>query len=405
MKDIRSERKIIRHEIITDQSNPKMVEFRKSRGEYELGCKRQTVRLEITEYEPGPDGLKVTTNIGYYEGEPPPGYDAFWRQFYQKVLNEASQDQKEGRRMEKNVLSEEFQKKWAAQPLFDKNICSNIDDSVHLHTELMNVRSSAAACLNTIGNIAKDKNDLISFLNTLDLGVEDIIPFPTGTVVGGLRYADKGNVLFEWIGPNKSPLNEKGGKRGLQRTSIDAYILAKIDGKITQLLIEWKFTETYNSPQNTAKFSGIAGNERLRRYSICLAELRKRKDFPFRMDREGGFGLYDLCYEPFYQLLRMTLLAKLTTPLQLDNGLLIEDYRILHLSHTKNKAFDLISQEHLNHSPGLQHCVGKSLHDAWKTIILSKNEAKKFYCGYWDDAIKTISDGELKHYLLERYVG
>ena len=410
MKEDMPKPKILKREIITDQSDPRMVEFRRSRGEFEPGCKQKAVKLEITEYEPGPDKFKVTTQIGYYEGEPLPGYREVFRRLYQQVFDKVIQERKREKggcilNRETNVLSEECQVKWKSQPIYDENILLNIDKGVNLHTELMNVRSSAAACLNTIGNIAKNERDLINFLNEFDLEVEDIVPFPTGTTVGGQKYDDVGNVIFEWIGPRKSPLNERGNKRGLYRTSIDAFILAKIDGKVTQLLIEWKFTETYNSQQHTRKFSGIAGNERLRRYSICLAKLRKVKDFPFKMNYEGGFGLSDLCYEPLFQLLRMTLLAKLTTPLRFDNGFVIEDYRIVHLSHSKNEGLNFLSPEHLSHSSGLQHCAGKLLHEVWKDVILSENESKKFYYGHWDHAIRVILDSPLKQYLLERYFG
>ena len=67
--------------------------------------------------------------------------------------------------------------------------------------------------------------------------------FPTNCNVGGRTYSDRGHVVFEWVGPQKSPINERGGGRGYLRTSIDAYVIAKINGKIMQLLIEWKFTE------------------------------------------------------------------------------------------------------------------------------------------------------------------
>lgn len=305
---------------------------------------------------------------------------------------------------ETDVLSERFQKKWKSQPIYDANILGTIDKGVQLHTELMNVRSSAAACINTIGNIAKDKVQLISFLNEFNIGVEDVIPFPTGATFAGQQYNDVGNAIFEWIGPKESPLNEKGGKRGQNRTSVDAFILAIINGKVTQLLIEWKFTETYNSQEQLRKYAGIAGNERLRRYSTCLAKLRRIDNFPFRMAYEGGFGLPDLCYEPYFQLLRMTLLAKLTTPFDFDNGLVIEDYRIVHLSHSRNKGLNLLTRKHLSYSPGLRHCIGKSLHEVWKDIVLTENESKKFNCGYWDEAIRVISNGEIKQYLVERYV-
>jgi hypothetical protein len=79
MKEDRPESKILKQEIITDQSDPRMVEFRKSRSEFEPGCRQKTIRLEITEYEPSPDKFKIRTQVGYYEGEPPPGYREFFR--------------------------------------------------------------------------------------------------------------------------------------------------------------------------------------------------------------------------------------------------------------------------------------------------------------------------------------
>jgi hypothetical protein len=80
------ERKIVKREIITDQADPRMIEFRKSRGEFESGCKQKTVRLEITEYEPGPDKTRMVTKFGYYEGEPPPSYHEFFRRLFQSAL-------------------------------------------------------------------------------------------------------------------------------------------------------------------------------------------------------------------------------------------------------------------------------------------------------------------------------
>ena len=76
--------------------------------------------------------------------------------------------------------------------------------------------------------------------------IQEIIPFPSGTFFDGYQYIDSGNVVFEWIGPKSSPLHEKGC-RGYNRTSIDAFILAKINNKVTQIFVEWKFTEEYIS--------------------------------------------------------------------------------------------------------------------------------------------------------------
>lgn len=304
---------------------------------------------------------------------------------------------------EVSKLSETFQQKWKDKPFYDEAILNTIDKEVNLHAEVRNARSSAAACINVIGNIAKNKRDLIVFLNEFNIGIEDIISFPSGASFDGQQYNDSGNVVFEWVGPKRSLLHEVGGSRGQRRTSIDAFVLAKIDGKTTQLLIEWKFTESYNGKSYVQRFAGIAGNERLRRYSSCLARLRKVKEFPLKMTNEGGLGLYDLGYEPYYQLLRMTLLAKLTTPFKFDNGLLVEDYRVMHLSHSENKELDVLSKRHLGSSPGLMHNANKSLHEVWRDSILSESETTKFCSGYWNEAIKAIVDSDLKKYLTERY--
>jgi hypothetical protein len=69
-----SEPRILMREIITNQSDPRMIEFRESQGEFKPGCNRKTIRLEITEYAPDGANPMVTTKFGYYEGEPPPEY-------------------------------------------------------------------------------------------------------------------------------------------------------------------------------------------------------------------------------------------------------------------------------------------------------------------------------------------
>ena len=94
MKEDKPEPKILKREVITDQSAPRMVEFRELHGEFQPGCKRKTVRLEITEYEISPEKIKVTTEFGYYEGEPPPGYREFFHKLYQQALDKAMEEEK-----------------------------------------------------------------------------------------------------------------------------------------------------------------------------------------------------------------------------------------------------------------------------------------------------------------------
>lgn len=299
-----------------------------------------------------------------------------------------------------NKLKDDFQKEYSKKQFVYENILKGISTNVKFHNALMNVRSSAAACLNVLVYLNHNPNDIIPFFNQIGLNIQKVIDFPQNVVYEGERYDDEGPIVFEWIGPKKSPINEKGGSRGQSRTSIDAYMLAEVNGKITQLFIEWKFTEIYNSVSYTHKFGGKKGIERLRRYSDILAKLRKG-NFPFKFNEEDKIGLSDFSYEPFYQLLRMTLLAKMTTPINL-NSLRIDDYKIIHLAHSENKKLNFLSKTHLKYSPGLKRFIDNSLHDTW-IELLDDQEKEHHVMEFWNKALNVLSTNEDKEYLVQRY--
>ncbi|MDR2104962.1 MAG: hypothetical protein LBP51_04315 [Deferribacteraceae bacterium] len=185
-------------------------------------------------------------------------------------------------------------------------------NDVKIHGDKLSPSSSAAACINVLGYLNRNSGELIPFFEEFGLKLDKVVDFPTGANVGGRIYPDKGHILFEWIGPRVSPINEKGGSRGLCRTSIDGFFITKQQGKYVQVFVEWKFAEKYNA---APKFSRLVGVERLRRYSLALLELKK--DFPFDLSNNSTIGLADFSYEPLNQLLRMTLLAKKTTPISI----------------------------------------------------------------------------------------
>lgn len=300
-----------------------------------------------------------------------------------------------------NKLKDAFQKQFSDNQFVNKNILDGISANVKFHNELMHIRSSTAACLNVFGCLNQTPKDIIPFFNQFDLNIQEVIDFPTKVDYGGEIYDDEGPIVFEWIGPKESPINEgRGGGRGYIRTSTDAYMIAKINNKITQLLIEWKFTETYNSESYAHKFGGTNGIERLRRYSSVLTKLRSGS-FPFKFKEEYKIGLADFSYEPFYQLLRMTLLAKMTTPVNLGS-LRIEDYKIIHLSHTENNDLNTLSKAHLKYSPGLKGFVGNYLHDTW-IELLDRKEREHHIMGFWNKALHVLSAGKDKEYLVRRY--
>jgi tRNA A22 N-methylase len=91
----------------------------------------------------------------------------------------------------------------------------------------------------------------------------------------------------------------------------------------------------------------------------------------------------------------MTLLAKRTTPLSLTNEINIEDYRILHLTHSKNIELNRLCQNHIKYSPGLLAFKDEEIHAVWKDQILTLEEAEKFAWGYWDEEMKEPKTSKL----------
>jgi hypothetical protein len=298
-------------------------------------------------------------------------------------------------------LEVSYQLKFSNRKFVNDQIINGISKSVKLHSETLdNVRSSAAACLNVLGYLNQHQEDIIPFFKKIGISIQRVIPFPSNANFGDMVYDDEGPIIFEWIGPKKSPINEKGGSRGQNRTSIDAFMLAEIEGKLTQLLIEWKFSEQYNGESYNHKFAGKKGIERLRRYSTVLAKLRN-DNFPFNFEEEGNIGLADFSYEPFYQLLRMTLLAKITTPFKIGEIHVI-DYKIIHLSHSEDKGLDVLTPDHLKYSPGLKKFDGHLFHETWMSL-LSPVERQNHIMAFWNKALLVLSDNENKNYLIARY--
>ena len=309
-----------------------------------------------------------------------------------------------------NKLTVEFQQRFSTNLIFAPSVFDRIDRVTKLHEETKDhPLSSSAACLNVIGSMADDPGGLIKFLRSFGLEIEELYEFPFGASFGNRVYQDKGYAIFEWIGPQESPINEMGGGRGQNRTSVDAFLVGRVNGKTTQILIEWKFTEGLSRDLALGRFCGGQGIERLKRYSLVLAELRKRRDLPFDFDDEfrpsapmSSVGMYDFSPDHLYQLLRLTLLAKTTVGMALGKHS-FEDYRIVHLTHSQNNRINILHPEYLILSPGLKQFSGQQLHEVWKKL-LSPGGRERFVHGHWDSAINAIENEELRSYLSERYM-
>jgi hypothetical protein len=188
-------------------------------------------------------------------------------------------------------------------------------------------------------------------LRGLGYPVAEMLPLPLDAMAA--------YVAFEWIGERNYLGEGRGGKatpdekrtRGANATSADAAVrFRRSDGQIQIVLIEWKYTELYTA--RNIRFSK-SRTDRLQTYALHL----HRADSPFArlpVEEEALF------FEPFYQLMRLQLLAAaMEGAHEMDADLV----SVLHLvPHANRQLLERIT------SPKLLR-FGTTIHDVWRRIV------------------------------------
>ena len=160
----------------------------------------------------------------------------------------------------------------------------NIDPTGHL-------LSSQVSCVNHLFFLRNDKDAALKILKELDQNFIDVCAdFEAGYI--GFEVVSKGSYLGEVPAGKKQT-------RGANCTSIDAMMAGILtNGKKVQVLIEWKYTECY---EKECKADGSSGVVRKKRYNHLIGD----PNSPIK----ATVSLDNLYYEPFYQIMRQTLLA------------------------------------------------------------------------------------------------
>lgn len=156
--------------------------------------------------------------------------------------------------------------------------------------------SSQIQCLNFLFALRKDKEAILKIVQLFDAAIDDILPT--------MLDKDAGYIAFEFICDNANLLGEDdaGAKRGEFCTSIDAFIIGLKNGKKILIPIEWKFTEAYLESENKA-LEPKKGKVRQSRYNHLIGKSTQLKT---PVDFEDSIYYY----EPFYELMRQTLLVE-----------------------------------------------------------------------------------------------
>ena len=205
--------------------------------------------------------------------------------------------------------------------------------------------SSQISCLNHLFFLRDSKQAALALLKNIDKEFVEV-------------YADfdDGYIGFEVVS-NGSYLGEgKTQTRGANCTSVDAMMAGKLaNGKKILVLIEWKYTEYYNK---VCFADGDPGKTRKKRYDHLL----QAGDSPIDLN----VSLNNFYYEPFYQLMRQTLLAWQMVKHKKDE-LNADDW--IHL--------DVIPETnlHLRYKVNAPDLIQSGVEDAWKAVL---NEPNKY---------------------------
>ena len=152
-----------------------------------------------------------------------------------------------------------------------------------------NMASSQIACVNFLLPLVDIPGALTAVLKAVDddvTGVKDI-----------KHQGTSSPIEFEWIGLKHALEGPSVKSRGANSTSVDAFMVAETTAGLRAYLMEWKYVEEYRTKD---KGQGKAGETRRRRYA------HRYKESP---SFNGNAPFDAWLFEPFYQILRLRLLA------------------------------------------------------------------------------------------------
>ena len=224
--------------------------------------------------------------------------------------------------------------------------------------------SSQIACVNHLYHLRQRKDLATAVLKQIDNEVTEAV------------IVDDGYVEFEFIG-YKNYLGEKSWTRGANCTSIDAVMVGKNgSGKSKFFLIEWKYTEFYSLEDKYIP-------QRYKVYDKLITD----NNSPFREIPVRAFY-----YEPFYQLMRQTLLGwKLA-----ENSDHKRDYINVHIIPKENKELlKNITSPHLE---------GYDITEAWRHTLKNPEKYLSVTPEYFlSPCLKIVDSQSLLSYLEKRY--
>jgi hypothetical protein len=237
--------------------------------------------------------------------------------------------------------------------------------------------SSQVACINHLFLLRQRQDLATAVLRNID---RDII---------FAEILDDGYVEFEIVGKNNY-LAENQHTRGANATSIDAVMLGRKKKKNILVSIEWKYTENYSGE--------CLYEPRWKNYNPLIKEKNSPIDSEIAKysDTEPFKPLY---YEPFYQLMRQTLLS---WKMAEANEYGADDYLHLHIVPDENREMlEGITSKILQGTHDGDHL---NMENAWKSVLKNSSKYKRISPKDFLKPLKNEKDTKtLLQYLEKRY--
>lgn len=191
-----------------------------------------------------------------------------------------------------------------------------------------NLASSQVCCINYFLPLAQMPSALTDLIRGIDDDVYEILP---------IRDPDdhQSFVELEWVG-YEGPLEPVRISRGEYQTSVDAFVVARtVAGKNRAYLIEWKYSEGKKYLNGPFLGEGKQGETR-RKWYLHLFE---QDDSPFHRDASYEWFLY----EPYYQIMRLFLLAAKTVREGVTLDLPVHEARVLIICPEANETYRTVA--------------------------------------------------------------
>ncbi|MGQ7868671.1 PGN_0703 family putative restriction endonuclease [Sunxiuqinia sp. sy24] len=235
--------------------------------------------------------------------------------------------------------------------------------------------SSQIQCLNFLYALRNDEAAVLQLAQLFDGDIDAVLQ------VQGDKQP--GYLSFEFVQENKALLNEDndGVQRGAFCTSVDVFLIAKRKGQKLLVPIEWKYTESYLEPTNKALEKG-KGRTRQKRYNQLISDSKQLKTPP---DFEQSL----FYYEPYYELMRQTLLVE-----KIVEKELADDFLHILVAPTANDDF-------LKNSYA---CELQGLGETWKSQLENPEKFMRIDSNQILDLLGQMPDySALYNYLKLRY--